>query len=650
MSHSLIFRFIFCGLCLLTSRAYAGPDSLWLALRQAQQPDDQATAAFALAAYHQMRSSDSVYHYADVLEGIGRQHQLPLARVQAENIRGRTHHNAGDITAAIRYYNAAITLAQQYKVVNELGGLHLNKGLSQVRGFALDSAYASLTQAEKYYRSTQQHDQLWRCYNAFATLETGREDYPAADQYYSRALADAPRIAQRAERAYVIYQAFAYGFKHRRFDVMAAARQQWDAYKSEQPLTAATLERPEHIGLYEMSSDDPAAIETVMLAAIAHYQAAGNTLRQAWSYEDLGELYLSQSRTADAIAAFEQAEARMRVSESASQLAAMRKRLAQLHKDAGQWRQALHYTEAANAIIDSLRNAAAERNLQEFRVQYATEQKEQALRISRLEVGRTTQQRNAWIGAAVLLAGLAVTLFGHFRYRLWQRSALAQAEADLQAQRILQLEQEKRLLALSAMIEGQEQERRRIAKDLHDGMGGLLTSIKAHHSQPDAPSPDTVGQLIDLACTEVRRISHNMMPAALVFAGLQGALEDLAAQVRTQGLACHLDIIGPVATLSETQTTALYRIFQEAVNNTLKHAAATQLLLQIIVHDDLISVTIEDDGRGFAPSPTPPSTLGLRSIASRVDFLSGQWDIESAPGQGTTLHIQFPNPGVSMNS
>jgi two-component system, NarL family, sensor kinase len=150
-------------------------------------------------------------------------------------------------------------------------------------------------------------------------------------------------------------------------------------------------------------------------------------------------------------------------------------------------------------------------------------------------------------------------------------------------------------------------------------------------------------QLIDRACTEVRRISHNMMPAALVYAGLPGALDDLADQVRANQIGCVLEIVGDLNQLSATRTMGLYRIVQELVNNMLKHAKAQQVLLQLICHQDQLVITVEDDGQGFDPEAAQQQrSLGLKSIDSRVRYLQGEWEIDTVQGEGTTITIRLP--------
>ena len=118
---------------------------------------------------------------------------------------------------------------------------------------------------------------------------------------------------------------------------------------------------------------------------------------------------------------------------------------------------------------------------------------------------------------------------------------------------------------------------------------------------------------------------------------------DLAVQVRTNGLECTLEMVGPIEKIDEIRTIALYRVMQEAVNNILKHAKAKHVLIQVIIHQEVVNATIEDDGSGFeVDKGMQKQSLGLKSMDSRVRYLKGSCDVDSVKGEGTTISLQFP--------
>lgn len=301
--------------------------------------------------------------------------------------------------------------------------------------------------------------------------------------------------------------------------------------------------------------------------------------------------------------------------------------------------------EHLDSIKEDRRLELTAENLARFEVL----QKEKELALNQLELERRTRQRNMlFTGLFVLLLG-AIGMFFFLR----QRILIGKQKSELQKQRIQQLQQEKKLTALNAIIEGEEKERLRMAADLHDGLGGLLTSVKSHYTQfAKAPQNSTLqektSQLIDDACAEIRRISYNMAPRALVVAGLQGAVEDLCLSIKGQGLDCELEIIGLEEEKLAQNTVNIYRIIQELCNNAQKHAHAKSLFVQLFQKENFLSILIEDDGLGFDYAKAQKHKgLGLSSIESRVKAMNGEIHWYTEEGQGTSVSVRVP---VEMGS
>jgi len=198
------------------------------------------------------------------------------------------------------------------------------------------------------------------------------------------------------------------------------------------------------------------------------------------------------------------------------------------------------------------------------------------------------------------------------------------------------------------MIEGQESERKRIAQDLHDGLGGLLATIKVKFGiiQREIENLESMNvyqqtsNMIDDACTEVRKIAHNMMPDSLTKLGLVEAVRDIAEyatdiQIKIINLGTH--------PFTETQQIMLYRVIQEFLNNSRKHANPDQIIVQFSSNEKHNIIYLEDDGNGFDLNETIlKKGLGLKSMESRVNFLGGRFDLDSTQGIGTTLEIITP--------
>jgi signal transduction histidine kinase len=203
---------------------------------------------------------------------------------------------------------------------------------------------------------------------------------------------------------------------------------------------------------------------------------------------------------------------------------------------------------------------------------------------------------------------------------------------------------------LRRVVDAQERERRRIARELHDDTGQSLTSVLiglrlAEESEDMAQARQTLADLretVTAAIRDLRALAVELRPTALDDFGLEPALERLADTFggRT-GLNIELHVTGLERRLGEHLETALYRVVQEGLTNIAKHAGATRVEIDVQGHDHSVGMTIEDDGRGFVVSG-PALGLGLVSMRERAELLGGSLSVQSTPGQGTTLSVEVP--------
>ncbi len=326
------------------------------------------------------------------------------------------------------------------------------------------------------------------------------------------------------------------------------------------------------------------------------------------------------------------------------------------HKDVNV-NKALYHLEHVRANRDSIINKENLKTITQKEMQYAFEKEnllkekkldemEAAAKINSLQV----KQQRSLILILLLLSSLAISALVMYLQKSKSQKELAVQKNIIQKSEIEQLKKEKKVLTMNAMIEGQEAERSRIAKDLHDGLGGLLSTVKAHFSniQSEIQKIEKINvynkanELVDEACDEVRRISHNLMPGALRLEGLKTAVEHLGEEMSAaHPFSVRVESIGFNTRMEESKEVFIYRILQEALNNIIKHADASDVLVQLSETEEEYHFIVEDDGKGFDPLQIA-SGLGLKSIQSRVDFLKGSLDIDTKQGVGTTLSWHIP--------
>ncbi|MBK9463488.1 MAG: sensor histidine kinase [Chitinophagaceae bacterium] len=298
-----------------------------------------------------------------------------------------------------------------------------------------------------------------------------------------------------------------------------------------------------------------------------------------------------------------------------------------------------YYNRLSIELSEQFFNDRMQRNVQLLDKKYDTEKKEKLLVIQQATILRKNTLNYILIGSAVTL--LIVSILSYRNYKQKQK---------LQEQKIIQLGKEKLLLATQSIVKGQEEERNRLAQDLHDGLGGLLSGVKLQLgamkgnlilSEEHGLIFNNALSKLDESISEMRRVAHNMMPEALMKLGLQQALQDYCDSLSAgQAYKINCEFHGLENRMEPTIEIVVYRVVQELLNNAIKHSDASIILAQVMRNDNNLTITIEDNGKGFTMDEI--SILrgsGLKNIKSRVDYLKGQIDIQSAPGKGTSIHI-----------
>ncbi|WP_421943151.1 tetratricopeptide repeat-containing sensor histidine kinase [Pedobacter sp.] len=315
---------------------------------------------------------------------------------------------------------------------------------------------------------------------------------------------------------------------------------------------------------------------------------------------------------------------------------------ARLYMEWGKYKEALEYNIKNTELGDSIISLDNKNYIASLEKKYETEKKDNQIKLQDATIREKNTLNYILISGAVAL--LIIGFLGYRNYRNKQK---------LQQQLINELETEKQLTATEAVLKGEEQERTRLAKDLHDGLGGMLSGIKysfQHMKGNLIMTPDNAQafersmEMLDSSIKEMRRVAHNMMPEALVKFSLDTALKDFCADVNTSGaLQVSYQAIGMEnVTLDNTTSITIFRIVQELLNNTMKHAAARTAVVQLAKTGNNVSITVEDDGDGFDLNIlNKVEGIGWNNIKNRVDFLKGKLDVKSEKDSGTSVHIEF---------
>jgi len=214
------------------------------------------------------------------------------------------------------------------------------------------------------------------------------------------------------------------------------------------------------------------------------------------------------------------------------------------------------------------------------------------------------------------------------------------------------LENERQRVLLKATIEGQERERQRLAKDLHDGIGSLLSGLsmnmKFQRGKEDPNSEQ--GHFLSEACDmldegieNVRTVSHNLMPATLEKLGLVAALKEAIGHVnQTDNLKIDLRTVNAPFSVPKDISLGLLRIFQELLQNTIKHAGASEIQVTVEYHDDHIRLHYTDNGKGLDSSGEKLDGIGIKNMESRIQAMEGTFQLNRTNPKGFEAEIEVP--------
>jgi len=323
------------------------------------------------------------------------------------------------------------------------------------------------------------------------------------------------------------------------------------------------------------------------------------------------------------------------------------------------FKNAYIYSKKYSELNDSILNKDRIESQNKFAVYYKVDEKEEDNKKLELDVEsveeKNKQQRNAMYiltAGLVMLLALLYYIINFYRQKIRAEEIINGQKQEISGQKIRELEDNIKISGMQSMLEGQEIERERISKDLHDSLGGLLSTIKLQFDSVQSKMDDvgdlreykSANKMLDTAVNEVRSISQNLQPGALTELGLIPALKDLFNRFDDETYPeidfQHYSIPEKIPTMISL---SIYRVIQELLHNTIKHAKAKEILIQINTEDDELVIQFEDDGVGYDPENLTRKGMGLENIRSRINYLKGQLSTESSDGNGTStlIHVRY---------
>lgn len=556
----------------------------------------------------------------------------------------------GNTDSALMYFRNALRIRKELKDYSGIGALCKQMAYVYRNLGRKDSSFYYMYEAQRYYDKTKDSVNIASVYVELANLNTTYQNYNASYTYLQKALP----IFIKVNNDELLYQTYIeYGnlyFKQSKNTNALYYYIKADEVNTrlENPVYAASNDN--YIGLCydELEKDEEAIV--YFKKSIRAYQSLSMPNEIALVNFNLGNLYIANNKSDSGIHYILISK---RIAEEINDIYRL-SRCLEILSDAyvqkGDYIKAYRYFVEHSNLADSILNLEKVKQIAEMNVLYETEKREQQIQLLDAQNKiKSTRNKLLITGSTLLLISIIVLVYFYI-----QRGKLARKKEEVAQQKIKALINEQEIKNYNAMIEGQEEERNRIASDLHDRLGSMLSTVKLLFSTLDSKIDlaiedhkqqyNKANHLLDEACVEVRRISHNLSTGMVSNFGLLAALEELSDSINeSRIIECKLLLYGLDERLNNTLEISIYRMIQEIVNNILKHANAKNITIQLNRVEDSINITVEDNGLGYNVEEKKKSGgMGLANIEARAQKLGGTYHVDSTLGRGSISIIEIP--------
>tara|TARA_R110000751_G_scaffold7805_3_gene31507 strand:+ start:46094 stop:48061 length:1968 start_codon:yes stop_codon:yes gene_type:complete len=588
--------------------------------------------------------------------------KIDLQTVRAHYALGNLGNISGDYKSAIKETKAAITLLKALNITNGLAACYNILALGYKNLGDYPNAMDSFIQCLSYAKANDDKVQEANAYQNIATLYVLQKEYKKATENLDRA-ANLYRALKDDDGVLVTLFNFANILKEQnKFDQARKHYQTVLGYREKEGNKAVIAYI--NINLSQMLVEEGKCEEAVVALkkTLTQLKALNFTSDIVIVLNDLGLCESKLGHTKAAINYFKEALTLGEEQSLLSYKSDIYKNLAQLYQDEGDYKNALTFYRKGITTVAEQNALDKEKYVVKIQERYETQlketrikllEKEQKLSDAELQKAELTLKRqrfvrNAFIAGFVLVLITLIVLRLLYIQRLQVQKQLNLQQEENAKQKINQMIQDHKLSVIERYQEGQDEERARLARDIHDGIGSDLAGIKIafehyvekHNSEPQAKR---IGTAIENACIDIRSLSHQLHPLSFSKIGFTSFLNDFVAQITNNTTLAIQTFFFPeedIDKLPEDLLADAYRIVQELVNNIIKHAQATQAEVQLTKHEDYLNIVINDNGKGFKTNKK--QGIGLRNIKERLQKVKGSITIDSSSGNGTSITIDIP--------
>ena len=641
----LLLFLVFCLLCVNVFSQQTKIDSLKSKLKNEKVDTSKISLNLDLSKVYRTINLDSFYHYSKKAEKLAKlNNNYLLNRTYVSTGLYHVYKNQGD--SAKYYFDETLKLLDKKEDTLIRAYVYSNYALLYTNSYDVEKKIEYNLKAIKLLEKN--HLEVCRLYFNQAINYAQAEQDSVAKKYLHKSLKNSVLSNNKLVEAYARKGLAHYAIQENELDSASVLLERSRLLSEELNSNELSFEIYSKLGeLYDkLEMFDKA--ESYLLKAKEIAFDFGRVYNQLSINIFLGQHETKRKNYLKAIAYYKDFDALYK-SNPIPELGALAYReWSEIEKNIGHNKVSRDLLERYVIINDSLFNKQNKNAVADAEAKFETEKKDKEILQQQLEIEKNENQlkkRNLQYG---YMTGLVILLVASLLL-LWFLNQQRQQRKD---QELLALQRKNQIQTLESLRQGEEQERYRIAKELHDGVNGDLSAIKHKLSQLQKTTNIELSEainMIDDSCDQVRAISHNLVPPVLDKFDLKTAASDYCAQMDDiHKPKIRFQYLGNVLSLSKKNEINIFRIIQELVTNSIKHAKAKEINVQLSAINGHVQLTVEDDGIGYDITQLSNEGIGLTNVKHRVAYLKGDLDITSG-NDGTYVNILMDKKDLNEN-
>lgn len=617
-------------------------DSLIAVTENSKDAYEIAKANLSLAKIHERIDLKKGKAYA-LIAYTYKQNDSLLA--ETNNQLGRFMFYASNLDSAAYFFQRTKDILKNLKDEKRLAIVNINLGAVQLRQGNYNKTIETLTESASFFEEENDSLNAAKCYSNIASALAELELYSKAIEYSEKALLVFENMNQTQFKLITLpnlaTQYYKNGDTLKAIDYNAKAEQLAISLGNKGSLSIIY----NNLGYLYLNRDTKKAKDylqkTIQLKAELNLRS-GIEIAQS----NLGYAYLKEKDYLQAISYFDQAQKGI----NGKQLVFVYNNLSKAYKGLGNTNKALEYSEKSYRLNDSILNSENQKNLLEVQTKYESEKKEKEilqLKTENLEVNNKRKQNRNLLFTALAALLLTLYIIYSIQKNAKRNRIILEQDLKIKEQDFNQLLKSQELEGIDAIIDAQEQERSKMAADLHDNLGSKVATLKLYlDSYEDQDEFSTyykkLKDLMSDTYDQIRSISKNKNFGAKINKGLIRSTVAIARQISdTKKVEIQVQNIDVNMRIENTLEIQIFRIIQELITNIIKHSQAKEATIQFSQNEGVLTIMVEDNGKGFELNNTS-NGIGLINIEKRMERINGELIIDSSIGSGTTVILNIP--------